>query len=112
MNLDYTEFQTLLRQTARDFVEREFPIGRHRALVEAGADFDPETWRQAAGLGWLGLTAGEAYGGSGAGWVDLAVLLEELGRGLLPYAFLAQSLAGRVIETFGAESQRTSLLPG
>jgi alkylation response protein AidB-like acyl-CoA dehydrogenase len=48
MDLAYTEFQEMLRQTARDFASRDFPIARHRELVESGRTFDPETWRKMA----------------------------------------------------------------
>jgi alkylation response protein AidB-like acyl-CoA dehydrogenase len=64
-----------------------------------------------AGLGWAGLTIGEDYGGSGLGWVDLAVLLEETGRGLLPSPLLSHSLAATAISEFGNDEQNRRFLP-
>lgn len=112
MDLSYSETQELLRQTARDFAQRDFPMRRHRELVERRATFDAETWRKMAGLGWLGLMVEEAYGGSGGGWVDLMVLLEEMGRALMPMGLLAQTLAALVIQRYGDGAQQRSLLPG
>jgi alkylation response protein AidB-like acyl-CoA dehydrogenase len=64
-----------------------------------------------AGLGWLGLIIGEQYGGAGLGFVDLAVLLEETGRGLLPGPLLSTSLAAAAISEFGSEEQKQRYLP-
>lgn len=111
MDLALTEFQDILRQTAHDFAQREFPIKRHRELVESKAGFDAETWKKMAGLGWPGLLISEQYGGGGGGWVDLMVLLEEMGKALMPFTYLAHVLAGQIIEHYGTESQRQTLLP-
>jgi alkylation response protein AidB-like acyl-CoA dehydrogenase len=110
MDLGYTEFQKLLRDTARDFANRDFPITRHRELVESGKTFDEEVWQKMANLQWLGLPINETYGGSGGGWVDLMVLLEEMGGALLPYAFLSHTLAGLIIQEYGSDSQKPALL--
>ena len=112
MDLAYTEFQEMLRNTVRDFAQRDFPVSRHRELVEQGITFDEATWKKMAGLGWLGLPIQERYGGGGGSWVDLVVLLEEMGRALIPYTYLAQALAGAVIQAFGTEAQKQALLPG
>ncbi len=111
MDLSYTELQEMLRQTARSFAQRDFPIARQRELVESKAVFDPETWRKMAELGWLGLLIDEAHGGSSGGWVDLTVLLEELGRALIPCHFLAHTLAGLLIQQYGGDAQKRALLP-
>ncbi len=110
MDLGYTEFQKLLRDTARDFVNRDFPISRHRELVESGKTFDEEIWQKMADLQWLGLPISDDYGGSSGGWVDLIVLLEEMGGALLPYAFLSHTLAGLIIQEYGGDSQKPGLL--
>lgn len=111
MDLSYSETQELLRQTARDFAQRDFPIRRRRELVESKATFDPETWNKMAALGWPGLMVDEAHGGTGGCWVDLMVLLEEMGRALMPMTLLAHTLAGLVIQRHGSETQRQALLP-
>ena len=111
MELAYSEFQEMLRRTAREFAQKDYPISKHRQLVEGGGTFDPETWKKMAGLGWLGLLVKEAYGGSGGGWVDLTVLLEEMGRALMSSVFLSHTLAARIVQEYGTESQKAALLP-
>ena len=64
-----------------------------------------------AELGWAGLTVAEDYGGAGLDWVDLAVLLEETGRGLLPSPLISHSLAATAISEFGNDEQKRRLLP-
>ena len=49
--------------------------------------YPPELWRGMSELGWLGLAAPEEYGGAGGSFLDLAMLLEEMGRALTPGPF-------------------------
>lgn len=111
MDLGYTEFQELLRQAAREFVEREGLVRGLRELVERRETFDEPTWQKMAALGWCGLLVPEQYGGSGGRWADMIVLLEELGRGLAPQHLLSHILAGLAIAAYGTEAQRQALLP-
>jgi len=111
VDVSYTEAQQLLQDTARDFVEREFSTARVREMRADGVCHDPDLWIKLASLGWVGLPFDEAYGGSGGGWVDLTVLLEELGRGLLPGPFLSTVLSGLVIDRYGTPDQKARLLP-
>lgn len=111
MDLSLSETQELLRQTARDFAQRDFPIRRHRELVETKTVFDAETWKKMAALGWTGLMVDEGHGGTGGSWLDLTVLLEEMGRALMPMTLLAHTLAGVLISRFGTAAQRDALLP-
>src|SRR4030095_990062 len=62
-------------------------------------------------LGWLGLTVPETHGGAGLGWVDLVVVLEEMGRTLFPSPFLATTIAAAAIREAGGDAQRSRWLP-
>ena len=84
MNFGLTEEQQILRNVARRFLEERAPISTVRDVMESPEAFDDGLWKAMAELGWLGLTIDESHGGTGLGWVDLSVLLEEAGRGLLP----------------------------
>src|SRR5215470_15011068 len=86
MRLALTEEQEILQRTAREFVQAKSSWKRIRALRDdaTGAGFSPELWTEMARLGWLGIVVPEAYGGAGLGWTDLAIVLEEAGRALLP----------------------------
>lgn len=74
--------------------------------------FPPQLYIKMANLGWLGLNFPEKYGGTGASFLDLVVLLEETGRACLPGPFFTSSvLSGMTILELGSESQKRELLP-
>ncbi|MUL63365.1 acyl-CoA dehydrogenase [Mycobacterium sp. CBMA 234] len=83
-----------------------------RATLDAAATHPAEFWTAAANLGWQGLAVPEAYGGSGFGLPELAVVLEAQGRELCPGPFLPSVAAAVVIDRCGTESLRAALLPG
>jgi alkylation response protein AidB-like acyl-CoA dehydrogenase len=80
--------------------------------MEDGRGYKPELWKDMAELGWLGLAFPEEYGGQGLGFVDLTVILEEMGAVLLPSPFFASVLlAGQTILIGGSEAQKKTYLP-
>jgi alkylation response protein AidB-like acyl-CoA dehydrogenase len=83
----FSDEQEMLREQAASFLASKMP---HKRVVElAGSDdgWDPSVWREIAGLGWLGLSVPEDLGGAGYGFLEEAVLFEEMGRTLFvgPY---------------------------
>src|SRR5262249_13862312 len=114
MALVLTEEQELLRETARDFVARRSSLKRVRALRD-GADPDGSSralWREMAALGWVGIVLPEAHGGLGLGYAELALVMEELGRGLAPEPMLSTVLLGaNVLLLGGSDAQRAEHLP-
>jgi alkylation response protein AidB-like acyl-CoA dehydrogenase len=110
MDLEYSEFEEMVRETVRDFARRESVIARRREAIAQGTTFDATMWRQMAELGWLGLAVDTAYGGAGAKWVDVIVLLEAMGQSSMPSTPLAHILAGMVIQRYGNASQKQALL--
>ncbi len=111
MNFGLTEEQQILRNVARRFLDERVPMSKVRDVMESPEGFDPDIWSGMAELGWLGLVIDEAHGGAGLGWVDLAVLLEETGRSLLPSPLISTSLAAAAISEFGSEQQKDRILP-
>ncbi|MEE9286303.1 MAG: acyl-CoA dehydrogenase family protein [Dehalococcoidia bacterium] len=112
MDLALNENQQMIKATARDFIEREYPWQKVRDIQESATGFSDETWRQIADLGWLGLPFPESYGGTAGDLLDAAVLLEEIGRGLLPSPYTSTViLCGLPILQFGTEAQRREFLP-
>ena len=105
------EEQELLRSEARKFLDERCPVEEVRRISEADPGHSPELWKEIAGLGWTGLTIPEAHGGTGLGWVDLVVLLEELGRGLFPSPLLSTTLAAAAIRGAGTPEQHARWLP-
>src|SRR5688572_33457716 len=113
MDLALTESQEMLKGTARSFMERETPKDRIVAMQKAESSLDPDVWRKASALGWLGMLIPAEYGGSGSSVSDAAVLYEELGRGPLPGPFFSSGVLGALtILASGTESQQPHVPPG
>jgi alkylation response protein AidB-like acyl-CoA dehydrogenase len=83
-----------------------------RAALDAAGEQLPPYWDEMAKLGWVGLHLPEAHGGSGFGLLELALVVEEMGRVVAPGPFLPTVLASAVIAAAGTESQRERWLPG
>lgn len=112
MDFGLSEGQKMLKQTARDFLAAECPSSLVKELETDDRGYTPELWRKMAQLGWMGLAFPEEYGGSGGSFLDLAVLLEEMGRVCLPGPFFsAVVLGGTTILELGNEKQKQELLP-
>jgi alkylation response protein AidB-like acyl-CoA dehydrogenase len=80
----FTPDQEALRSEARRYLEERFPAERVAELAESDEGWDPASWGELAELGWLGVSVAEEHGGAGLGFLEEAVLLEELGRALYP----------------------------
>ena len=111
MDLGLTEEQELLRNSARDFLEKEAPESYVRQMEEDERGYSPEVWRKMADLGWQGLMIPEDYGGAGFGFLDLIVLLEEFGRALVPGPFISTMVAATAIMEGGSDQQKQDILP-
>ena len=111
MNFGFTEEQELLRKTARDFLADHAPIKRAREVMEGAESQAPEIWSEMAELGWMGLTIPETYGGADLSMIELAIVLEALGRSLAPVAFLPTMIAACALHEVGSEPQRREWLP-
>jgi alkylation response protein AidB-like acyl-CoA dehydrogenase len=84
VDFSFTEDQETLRREARAFLAERFPAERVAELADSEAGWDPASWSELAELGWLGVSVGEEQGGAGLGFLEEAVLIEELGRALYP----------------------------
>jgi len=112
MNFGFNEEQELLRSTARKFFENECGSDTVRRLMETPEGISPDLWTKLAEQGWLGLVYPEAYDGMGLGLVDLVVLMEEMGRAVVPGPyFSAVLLGGLAIAEAGSEAQKKEWLP-
>ena len=112
MDIGFTEEQELLRDTARRFLESECDTQFVRQRMAERAAVTDEFWGKLAKQGWLGIVYPEEEGGSGLGLVDLVVLMEEMGRAVMPGPFLSTVLlAGAAIAETGAPAQRRQWLP-
>ncbi len=112
MNFDYTEEQQMVRDSIARFVQDDYDWDKRRAIVESEAGMSREHWNTFAELGWLSIPFAEADGGFGGDIVDLTVVMEELGKGLVvePY-FPSVVLFGGAVARAGSEAQRAAVLP-
>src|SRR5579883_1733506 len=112
MDLGLTEEQEMLKNFARDFLEKEVPEKYVRQMEEDERGYSPEVWRKMADQGWQGLIIPEQYGGAGLGFLELIVLLEEFGRALVPGPFIPTVVLGAIpILEAGNDQQKQSYLP-
>jgi len=111
MNFDLTEEQEMIVDQAAKFVANESPVVRFRKLRDTERGWEPEMWAKMAEQGWLAIALPEEQGGFGGSFVDVALILEQLGRGLVPEPFIASAvLAGGILSDIGTESQRDAYL--
>ena len=112
MDLGLDEAQQMLKNSARTFLEAECPATYVRAMEEDDRGYTPELWQKISEQGWLGLIIPEQYGGVGLSFLDLSILLEEMGRSLLPEPFFSTVvMAGMTILDAGSEAQKREFLP-
>ena len=112
MDFGFSEEQEMLRSSARDFLAKEAPMTYVRKMMDDEVGFTAELWKKMADLGWMGLILPEQYGGSGLDFVDLIVVLEEMGRVVLPGPFFSTVVLGGVaLLDGGSAALKDALLP-
>jgi alkylation response protein AidB-like acyl-CoA dehydrogenase len=111
MPIGITDDHETLRRSARRWLDDRCAPSVPRALLESDDEPLPAFWPELADMGWLGLHVSEDYGGGGATLLELAVVLEEAGRHLLPGPFLGTVTAAAVIAACDNEQARKALLP-
>ena len=112
MDLALSERQEMLKTTAREFLDKECPRSYVREMEADEKGYSPQLWKKIAGLGWLGLPFPEEYSGSDGSFLDLAVLLEEMGRACLPDPFFSTVVLSGLLLLDGANrEQKAELLP-
>lgn len=112
MNLALSEEQEMLKTMARDFLANKLPKKVVKEIEESKLGYSPELWKEMAGLGWMGLALPEKYGGSNMSFLDLAMLLEEMGRACLPGPYFSTVICGGLpILDIGSEEQKEKYLP-
>ncbi len=114
MPLVLTEEQSMLRDSARGLISDKAPIAHLRQLRDGkDADgFSRALWKTFAEMGFAGLLVPEAFGGSGLGCVEAGVVMEEIGRTLMPSPFLSTAVVGAsALSRGGSEEQKSAYLP-
>jgi alkylation response protein AidB-like acyl-CoA dehydrogenase len=112
MDFGFSEEQEMLRQSVREFLSAECPMTYVRQMMEDERGYAEEQWKKMAELGWTGLVIPEPYGGAGLNMVDMVVVLEEMGKVVMPGPFFASViLGGLAIDLGGSDTQKRRYLP-
>ena len=112
MDLDLTEEQEMLRSTARYFLTKECPKTLIRELEDDEKGYSPDLWRKMSELGWMGLVLPEEYDGMDMSFMDLIILLQEMGRNVVPGPFFCSVVLGSLPILFaGTDDQKKEFLP-
>jgi alkylation response protein AidB-like acyl-CoA dehydrogenase len=114
VNFAFSEEQEELRRIVRQFLDDKSPESEVRRLMETEQGYDEGVWRQMADqMGLQGLIIPEEFGGSGYSYIELIVVLEEMGRSLIcaPY-FSTVALATNALLHAGDDAAKKELLPG
>ena len=113
MNFSFSEDQILLRNSVRAALDEQCKPAHVRAMMEDDrSGYSESLWGEMAKLGWLGLPFAEEQGGAGLGLVELALVLEEMGRAAYPGPYFASVvLAGLGLQAGGSAAQKERWLP-
>lgn len=112
MDVRLSEEQEILRKSARDFLTDKCPKTLVREMENDEKGYSPELWQEIADLGWVGLAFPEEYSGGGMSFLDLSILLEEMGRVCFPGPFFSTVILGGLpILDAGTDEQKKKYLP-
>jgi pimeloyl-CoA dehydrogenase small subunit len=112
MNFELSEEQTLLAETIKRFVATHYSFDARAKIIASPAGHSEDVWAAIAEMGLLGLPFAEAHGGFGGTTVDVMLVMEAIGEGLLVEPYLATvGLGGRFVARAGTAAQQTRILP-
>jgi alkylation response protein AidB-like acyl-CoA dehydrogenase len=112
MNLNLSDEQRLLRESADRFVNETYNADHRRKSANEPLGFSPAIWQQFADLGWLALPIGEDFGGLGGSAIEIGILMEAFGRGLVSEPYLSTVVIGaELVAQCGSEAQKQAILP-
>lgn len=111
MDFSYSEEQQMLQDSISKFISQDYDWDSRQAIAHSDTGFSEKNWQLFAELGWLTVPFSEQDGGFGGSAVDLIVMMEEFGKGLLVEPFLANAvLAGSVLAQAASAEQKMALL--
>jgi alkylation response protein AidB-like acyl-CoA dehydrogenase len=112
MEFNYTEEQLALQDTLQRFISRDYDFDRRRAFAASSLGYSADAWSQYAELGLLALPFPEDSGGLGGNAVDIMLVMEQVGRGLLLEPFLSTVvMCGGLIRDAATDAAKQKLLP-
>lgn len=112
MEFDYTEEQLALQDTLQRFISRDYDFDKRKPVLRSEAGFSAAAWTQYAELGLLALPLPEDFGGLGGNAVDIMVVMEQFGQGLLMEPYLSSVVLGAgLLRDSASDAMKHTLLP-
>ncbi|QFU76754.1 pimeloyl-CoA dehydrogenase small subunit [Halioglobus maricola] len=112
MNFDFSEEQVMLRDSVARYVQDDYDFDTRRGIADSDTGIDRAKWQTFAELGWLSIPFEEEYGGFGGGAVDVMVVMEELGKGLVLEPFLSTVLLyGGLLQKGATDEVKAERIP-
>ena len=112
MNFDFSEEQVMLRDSVARYVQDDYDWDTRVAIANSEEGMDREKWQTFAELGWLSIPFAEEHGGFGGGAVDVMLVMEELGKGLVLEPYLATVLLyGGLLQKGGSAELQAAHIP-
>jgi len=112
MDLDFTSEQEMLRKSVVEFLKKECPFERVKELEESDAGYDPKVWKKMAELGWMELYFPEEYEGLGDPFINVVIIMEEMGKAAFPSPYFSTVVVcGLILLEAGSEKQKKAFLP-
>src|SRR5205823_3273922 len=112
MDLTPSDEQRLLRESTDRFVSETYTADHRRKVANDPLGFSPAIWKQFADLGWLALPISEDFDGLGGGAIEIGILMEAFGRGLVSEPYLSTVVIGAaLVAECGSDAQKQAILP-
>lgn len=112
MDLGFSKGQVLIRKSAREFFKKECSKEKVRELKKDKKGYDPGMWKKMVNLGFIGLVIPEEYHGTEGDLIELMILMEEIGRNIVPGPFFTTVCqCGPAIQEYGTDAQKKRILP-
>lgn len=112
MDLGFSSEQDMLRKSVAEFLAKECPYDIVREIEESEEGYSPKMWKKMAELGWMELHFPEEYGGYGDPFMDVVIIMEEMGKMAFPSPFFPTVIqCGLVVLAGGTDAQKKALLP-
>jgi len=113
MNFELSDEQKMIQQSVERFVQDNYDLNTRISLSSDDLGYSNDYWKSMAELGWLGLPFDESDGGFGGNQIDVLVIMEQFGKGLVLEPYLASVvMGGGALKKGGTESLKNEILPG
>ena len=113
MNFELSDEQKMIQQSVERFVQDNYDLNTRISLSSDNLGYSNDYWKSMAELGWLGLPFDESDGGFGGNQIDVLVIMEQFGKGLVLEPYLASIvMGGGALKKGGTESLKKEILPG